>query len=234
MTTESDGGVYADTTSRRTEYIRRSDQARYDAQAINSVLDEAIMGHVAYVDGDEPVAVPVVHTRDEQNLYLLTSAQSRLARLAGAKGGTKLCVTVSLLEGLVLARSQVGHGVNYRSVVARGSGRLITDPGEKRAALSAGVEHLLAGRSRHSRPPTDQELAELGIVRMPLDDVALKARTGPPIDEPGDLALWHWAGTLGVRTEYGPPFPSPDLPYDRQLPNQIANYSRSAKPQNYR
>lgn len=234
MTTEPDDGVYADTTSRRSEYTRRSDRARYDAQAINSVLDEAIIGHVAYVDGDEPFAVPIVHTRTEQNLYLHTSSGSRLARLAGARKGTKVCVTVSLLEGLVLARSQVGHGVNYRSVVARGVAQLVTDEAEKRAALDAVIEHILAGRSTHSRPPTDGELAAVGILRMPLDDVALKARSGPPIDEPADRELWHWAGVVGVRTEYGPPFPSPDLPYDRQLPNQIANYSRSARPQTYR
>ena len=232
MTTEPDDGVYAETTTRRTEYTRRSDQARYDAQAINAILDEAIYCSVGYVDGEDPIVVPVLHSRDEDNLYLHTGSASRLARLA--EGGAKLCVTVTLVDGLVLGRAQVGHNVNYRSVVARGVGTLIADEQAKSAALASIVEHMVAGRSRHSRPPTEQELAGLGIVQLPLDDVSMKARTGPPIDDPDDLALWHWAGVIGVRSDYGPAFPSPDLPYDRQVPNQIANYSRSAKPQNYR
>jgi nitroimidazol reductase NimA-like FMN-containing flavoprotein (pyridoxamine 5'-phosphate oxidase superfamily) len=232
MTTEPDDGVYADTTTRST-YTRRGDQARYDAQAIHTTLDEALFCHVGYVDDEAPVVVPVIHARDERNLYLHTSTGSRLARLADA-GKTRLCVTVSLLDGLVLARSQVGHNVNYRSVVARGVGELIRDEREKRAALALIVEHIAAGRSSHSRPPTDDELAVVGVVRMPLDDVSFKSRTGPPVDGSDDLPLWHWAGVIGVRVDYGPAFPAPDLPYDRQLPNQLANYSRSAKPQGYR
>ena len=194
MTTDPgpDDGVYATTTTHGI-YTRRSDHARYDAQAINSVLDEAIIGHVGYVDDGEPFVVPVIHTRVDGVLYLHTSSGSRLARLA-ADGGVTLCVTVSLLEGLVLARSQVGHNVNYRSVVVRGEGVLLTDETEKQDGLTAVVEHLVAGRSRHSRPPTADELAGLGLIRMPLDDVALKSRTGPPVDEEDDLGLHHWAG----------------------------------------
>jgi nitroimidazol reductase NimA-like FMN-containing flavoprotein (pyridoxamine 5'-phosphate oxidase superfamily) len=231
MTTDPDDGVYA-ATNPHGIYTRRSDHARYDAQAINSVLDEAIIAHVGYVDEGEPFVVPVIHTRVDQTLYLHTSAGSRLSQLAA--DGTVLCVTVSLLEGLVLARSQVGHNVNYRSVVVRGEGVLLTDEGEKRDGLTAVVEHLVAGRSRHSRPPTDEELAGLELVRMPLDDVALKSRTGPAVDDEADLSLHHWAGVLGVRTVYGPAFPSPDLPYDRPVPSQLTNYSRSARPQGYR
>jgi uncharacterized protein len=237
MTTEPtevapDDGVYADTTTRST-YTRRSDQARYDAQAINSVLDEALFCDVGYVDGGDPIVVPVIHTRAEQNLYLHTSTGSRLANLA-AEGGTRLCVTVSLLDGLVLTRSQVGHNVNYRSVVARGVGELVQAEEEKRTALAAVVEHIAAGRSRQSRPPTAAELAAVGLVRLPLDDVSFKSRTGPPIDEPDDLPLWHWAGVIGVRYDFGPAFPAPDLPYDRPVPSQLANYNRAAKPPGHR
>jgi uncharacterized protein len=231
MTTDPDDGVYASTTTHGI-YTRRSDHARYDAQAINSILDESIIAHVGYVDDGEPFVVPVIHTRVDATLYLYTSTGSRLARLA--TDGVTLCVTVTLLEGLVLARSQVGHNVNHRSVVVRGEGVLLADEGEKQAGLTAVVEHLVAGRSRHSRPPTEQELAGLGLIRMPLDDVALKSRTGPPVDDEDDLGLHHWAGVLGVRTVYGPAFPAPDLPYDRPVPNQLTNYSRSARPQTYR
>jgi uncharacterized protein len=230
MTTDPDDGVYAANT--RVTYTRRSDLARYDAQAINSTLDEALYSHVGYVDEGDPIVVPMIHTRIGENLYLHTSSGSRLARLAA--DGTRLCVTVSLLDGLVLARSQVGHNVNYRSVVVRGDGNLITDEEQKRIVLAAVVEHIVAGRSRHSRPPTAEELAGVGLVRMSLDDVAMKSRSGPPNDEEADLALHHWAGVIGVRNSYGPAFPSPDLPYDRQAPAQLTNYSRSARPQGYR
>jgi uncharacterized protein len=233
MTTEPDDGVYAANMHRT--YTRRSDHARYDAQAINSIIDEALFCHVGYVDDGEPIVVPVMHTRLDETLFLHTSTGSRLARLAEeTDGGTKLCVTISLLDGLVLARSQVGHGVNYRSVVIRGNGQLLADQAERQTVLASLVEHIVAGRSRHSRPPTDEELTEVGLVRITLDDVSLKSRTGPPVDEVDDLALHHWAGVIGVRNSYGPAFPSPDLPYDRPVPNQLTNYSRSARPQGYR
>jgi nitroimidazol reductase NimA-like FMN-containing flavoprotein (pyridoxamine 5'-phosphate oxidase superfamily) len=230
MTTEPDDGVYAAST--RVMYTRRSDHARYDAQAINSLLDESLICHVAYVDDGDPIVVPVIHTRIDETLYLHTAAGSRLAQLAAE--GTRLCVTVSLLEGLVLARSQVGHNVNYRSVVARGTGSLVSSDEEKLVVTAAVVEHLVAGRSRHSRPPTPTELAAIGLVRMTLDDVSLKSRSGPPVDEEADLSLHHWAGVIGVRYDYGPAFPAPDLPYDRPVPSQLTNYSRSARPQGYR
>jgi nitroimidazol reductase NimA-like FMN-containing flavoprotein (pyridoxamine 5'-phosphate oxidase superfamily) len=228
--TEPDDGVYAAST--RGTYTRRSDHARYDAQAINSLLDEALICHVGYVDDGDPIVVPVIHTRIDETLHLHTATGSRLAQLAA--DGTRLCVTVSLLDGLVLARSQVGHNVNYRSVVARGEGVLIADDIEKLDVMAAVVEHLVAGRSRHSRPPTAAELDAVGLVRMPLDDVSLKSRSGPPVDEEDDLGLHHWAGVIGVRYGYGPAFPSPDLPYDRPVPSQLTNYSRSARPQGYR
>jgi nitroimidazol reductase NimA-like FMN-containing flavoprotein (pyridoxamine 5'-phosphate oxidase superfamily) len=232
MTTEPDDGVYADNT--RTTYTRRSDQARYDAQAINSLIDEALICHVGYVDDGDPIVVPVIHARVDETLYLHTSIGSRLAQLAQTRNGTRLCVTISLLDGLVLGRAQVGQGVNYRSVVARGEGVLIKDEDERLTAQAEMVEHLVAGRSRHSRPPTPEELKEVGFVRMPLDDVSMKSRTGPPSDVEEDLALHHWAGVIGIRASYGPPFPAPDLPYDRPVPNQLQNYSRSQRPQGYR
>jgi nitroimidazol reductase NimA-like FMN-containing flavoprotein (pyridoxamine 5'-phosphate oxidase superfamily) len=228
MTTEPDSGVYADATPRST-YTRRSDQARYDAQAINATIDEALFCHVGYVDDRAPVVVPVLHTRIGEALYLHTSTGSRLERLAAGRKGTKVCVTLTLIDGLVLARSQAGHNVNYRSVVARGDAVLTTDPQEKREVLAAVVDHLAAGRSRQSRPPTDAELAAIGLVRLSLDDVSLKARSGPPNDAQDDLGLHYWAGVIGIRNDYGPAFPAPDLPYDRSVPKELGNYNRSAR-----
>jgi nitroimidazol reductase NimA-like FMN-containing flavoprotein (pyridoxamine 5'-phosphate oxidase superfamily) len=232
MTTEpDDDGVYAATV--RSNSMRQSDRARYRAQSIHATLDEALICHVGYVDDGYPVVIPLIHTRVDENLYLYTSTGSRLTRLAEG-GDTSLCVTVTLLDGLVLARSQVNHSVNYRSVTARGQGILVTDEAEKRSALSAVVEHIVAGRSRHSRPPTEAELAAIVMIRLPLTDAEHQSRTGPPVDDEEDLGLHHWAGVIGIRNDYGPAFPAPDLPYDRPVPRQLTNYSRSARPQAYR
>jgi len=175
----------------------------------------------------------VTHTRVGDRLLLRAAAQSRLAQLA-TYGEMKLCVTVTLLDGLVLARAEVDNTINFRSIVVRGTGNLVRDPQARREGLDAIVEHLVAGRSNHSRPPTPEELQDVVLISLPLEDVSLKSRTGPPQDAEADLALHHWAGWISVRNAYGPPFPSPDLPYNRQVPAQLANYNRSAKPQGYR
>jgi nitroimidazol reductase NimA-like FMN-containing flavoprotein (pyridoxamine 5'-phosphate oxidase superfamily) len=214
-------------------YTRRSDQTRYDAQAINSALDEALLCHVAYIDSGDPIVVPATHARIGEELLLRVGPESRLAELA-ADGDLALCVTITLLDGLVLARAELDNTINYRSIVIRGTGSLVKEEAAKLAGLDAVVEHLVAGRSNHSRPPSAEEFAEVVLIRLPLADVALKTRTGPPQDAEEDLALHHWAGVISVRNAYGPPFPSPDLPYDRPMPSQLANYNRSAKPQGYR
>jgi len=212
MTTEQNDDLIAADPIRT--YTRRSDQARYDAQSINSALDEALICHVGYVDGEDPVVIPAIHARVGEDLFLRVPTDSRLAQLA--VGGTQLCVTVTLLDGLVLARSEVNTTLNYRSVVARGRGTLLVEESQKQAVLDYLVEHLVAGRARHSRPPAPAELAALAVIRMPLEDVALKSRSGPPADEDSDLALHHWAGVIGVRNGYGPAFPAPDLPYNQR------------------
>lgn len=214
-------------------YTRRSDQTRYDAQAINSALDEAFLCHVGYIDSGDPIVVPAAHTRVGDHLLLRAAPDSRLAEVASF-GDMKLCVTVTLLDGLVLARAEVDNTVNFRSIVVRGVGSLVSDPQARRDGLHAIVEHLVAGRSSHSRPPTPEELEEVILISLPLEDVSLKSRTGPPHDAEEDMALHHWAGWISVRNAYGPPFPSPDLPYDRPVPAQLANYNRAAKRQGYR
>ncbi|MBT0771309.1 pyridoxamine 5'-phosphate oxidase family protein [Kineosporia sp. J2-2] len=233
MTTEPNSANEVAAEDQLPTYTRRSDQTRYDAQAINSALDEAFLCHTAYIDSGDPIVVPTLHARVGEELLLRVGPESRLAELA-ASGDVALCVTVTLLDGLVLARAKVDNTVNYRAIVIRGTGSLVKDPQAKLAGLDSIVEHLVAGRSNHSRPPTPEELATFVLISLPLDDVALKSRTGPPQDAEGDLALHHWAGVISVRNAYGPPFPAPDLPYDRQVPAQLANYNRSAKPQGYR
>ena len=204
--------------------------AREDQQ-VYAVLDEGLVCHVGYDDGG-PVVVPALHGRVDGVLYVLGADDDRLAVLA--QDPLPLCVTVTLTDGIVLARSQTRHSVNYRAAVVRGTATTVTDLGEKEDAMTAVIEHVLAGRSTHSRPPTAQELADTGIVRLVIEDAALQGRSGPPHDDPDDAQLPHWAGVLGVRPGYGPALPAPDLPYGRQVPAQIANYSRTARPQGYR
>jgi nitroimidazol reductase NimA-like FMN-containing flavoprotein (pyridoxamine 5'-phosphate oxidase superfamily) len=227
----STGGYPA---TERTTPTRHGDRARYDAQAIHALLAEVLTCHVGYVVDGEPVVIPTIHTPLGENLYLHSSSGSRLARLAAAPGGTPVCVTVTALDGLVLARSQFNHSMNYRSVVVRGIGVAVTDQQEKRDALAAVVEHVAAGRSTHSRPPTPRELAATTVIRVPIEQASMKARNGPPADDHDDLTLPHWAGVISVRTAYGPAFPSPDLPYDVPVPHGLANYHRGARPQDYR
>jgi uncharacterized protein len=232
VTSETGPGSYPVTA--RTTPTRHGDRARYDTQAIRALLSEVLTCHVGYVVDGEPVVIPTIHTRLGENLYLHSSSGSRLARLAAGPGGAAVCVTVTALDGLVLARSQFHHSMNYRSVVIRGLGVVVTDEQEKRDALAAVVEHVMAGRATHSRPPSPRELAATALVRVPIEEASLKSRNGPPSDDEADLALPHWAGVISVRTAYGPAFPSPDLPYDVPVPQGLANYNRSARPQDYR
>jgi nitroimidazol reductase NimA-like FMN-containing flavoprotein (pyridoxamine 5'-phosphate oxidase superfamily) len=228
------GGEGASTfpPTRRTTPTRHSDRARYDVPAVHGVLDEALSCHVGYLDQGDPIVIPTIHVRVGDTLYLHSSTGSRLSRLAAR--GTSVCVTVTLIDGLVMARSWFSHSMNYRSVVVRGVGRLVADHAERRAGLAAVVDHVLAGRSAHSRPPTARELAATALVSVPLVEVSMKSRAGPPVDDEPDLALPHWAGVIGVRTGFGPALPAPDLPYDTPTPEPVAHYRRSARPGEYR
>ena len=198
---------------------------------IDAVLDEGLVCHVGY-DDDGPVVFPTIHARVGDVLYLRLDGDSRLAELARA--APRICATVTLNDGIVLGRSHFNHTFNYRSAIVRGPGALVVDRSEKGDALAALVEHLLAGRSTHSRPPDAEDLDALAIIRLPIENAELLGRSGPPNDDPEDAGLPHWAGVLGVRPSYGPALPAQDLPYGRQVPAQITNYSRTARPQGYR
>ena len=202
---------------------------------VDAVLDEGLVCHLGYDDGG-PVVIPAVHARVGDLLYLRIEGEGRLAQLAeqAAPRGVPICATVTLNDGIVLGRSQSHHTVNYRSAVIRGDATPVSDGAERAEALTALVEHLLAGRATHSRPPDDEEVDALVILRLPIETSDLIGRNGPPNDDPEDAVLPHWAGVLGVRPSYGPAWPAQDLPYGRQVPAQIANYNRTARPQGYR
>ncbi len=209
--------------SARTTVRRQRERGVYDADVVDAILDEALICHLGAVVDGSPVVLPTVHARSGRTLYLHGARANALLR-AGADA--EVCVTVTLVDGLVLARSAFHHSVNYRSVVVRGRARAVTDPDEQRAALEALVDHAVPGRSAETRPPSDEELRATLVLSVALDEASAKVRTGPPIDEPEDHALPHWAGELPLTTVAGPPRPDPALPADREVPATVRGWRR--------
>lgn len=217
----------ADTYPRapRTTPTRHPERVSYDRAAAHAVLDEAVVCHVAFVAGGSPVVLPQVHARIGDNLYLHGSAGSGLA-LAARESGLAVCVAVTLLDGLVLARSAFRHSVNYRSVVVHGTAVTVRAGREKSAALLALVEAAAPGRSGQVRPPSAKELAATTVLRLPLEQVSVKARSGPPNDLPEDLPLPQWAGVLPLHQSAGAPVPADPAAAGRPVPRHVATWSR--------
>jgi nitroimidazol reductase NimA-like FMN-containing flavoprotein (pyridoxamine 5'-phosphate oxidase superfamily) len=183
----------------RTTVRRLPDRARYDRDTLESILDEGLVCHVGFVDGGQPFVVPSAYARRGDRLVIHGSAASRMIRALAA--GAPACVTVTLLDGLVLARSGFHHSMNYRSVVVLGAATEITDPEEKRQALDAIVEHVVPGRLSSVRSPSEVEMRATRVVELPLDEASAKVRTGPPKDDEADYALGIWAGELPLRLD---------------------------------
>ncbi|WP_327005726.1 bifunctional pyridoxamine 5'-phosphate oxidase family protein/GNAT family N-acetyltransferase [Dactylosporangium sp. NBC_01737] len=194
----------------RTTPKRLGERASYDADLVHSVLDEAYVCHLGFVVDGEPRVLPTLHVRVGDVIYLHGSTGSR-ALLAARDGGVQVCVTVTLLDGLVLARSQFHHSANYRSVVAHGTARLVTDAQERERAFAALVDKVAAGRSADSRPGNAKELAQTAVLALPLREVSAKIRTGGPIDDEQDLPLPYWAGVVPLTLVAGPVEPAPDV-----------------------
>ena len=215
------------TPTARTTPTRSRGRASYDAALVHAVLDEALTCTVAFVVDGRPAALLTIHARVGETVYLHASTGAHLARLAGgADSGVDVCVTVTLLDGLVLARSAMHHSMNYRSVVAFGTARRVTDEAEARGALAAVVDHVVRGRSAECRPPDRKELAATTVLALDLGEVSVKVRTGGVSDDPEDLALPHWAGVVPLRTAAGDPLPEPDLAPDTPVPANVATYRR--------
>ncbi|GIF10360.1 bifunctional pyridoxamine 5'-phosphate oxidase family protein/GNAT family N-acetyltransferase [Actinoplanes teichomyceticus] len=201
--------VYA-TTDRTTPHRTRQ-RMHYERDRAHAILDEAYDCSVAFVVDGEPRALPTLHVRVGETLYLHGSTGGRMA-LAARADGIPVCVSVTLLDGLVYGRSQFHHSANYRSVVAHGVARPVTDPAEKAEAMHALVEKVGAGRAADSRPPTRQEMAQTSVLALPLVEVSARVRTGGVLDDPADLDLPHWAGVLPIRRVAGPPETEPGVP----------------------
>ena len=200
--------------SPRTRVRRLPERARYDRATIDAILDEALVAHVAYLVDGAPVVTPTLHWRDGDRLYLHGSGAGRMVRALVAGGPA--CIAVTLLDGLVLARSGFHHSANYRSVMVFGTATAVTDPEERRRALDRFIDARFAGRAAGLRPATATELKATAVLWLPLDEASAKVRTGPPTDDPGDLAWPAWAGVLPLGLEAGTPERAPDV--DPALP----------------
>jgi nitroimidazol reductase NimA-like FMN-containing flavoprotein (pyridoxamine 5'-phosphate oxidase superfamily) len=206
----------------RTRVRRLPERAAYDRATVHAILDEGFICHVGFVADGQPYVVPTGYARDGETLYLHGSTGSRL----GLRPGMDVCVTVTLLDGLVLARSAFHHSMNYRSVMAIGRTRPVIDPGEKEAALRALVEHIVPGRSDAVRGADRRELAATAVVALPLGEVSAKVRTGPPKDDDPDYELPIWAGVLPLALSPGRPVPDPVLDPAIPAPEHVASWSR--------
>ncbi|MEU6051541.1 pyridoxamine 5'-phosphate oxidase family protein [Streptomyces xanthochromogenes] len=196
----------------RTVPTRSRERASYDRELVHGILDTAYVCHLGFVRDGAPVVLPTLFARVGERLYIHGSTGSRPLRAAGqADPGLPVCLTVTHVDGLVLARSAFHHSINYRSAVVHGTAHEITDPEEKRTALDAIVDHVVPGRSLDSRPANAKELAATAVIGLDLNEVSAKLRTGGPNDDAEDLALPHWAGVLPLAPGYGAPLPAGDL-----------------------
>jgi len=185
----------------RTKVKRLPDRASYDRETIYAIVDEALICHVGFAVDNQPFVIPTIHWRDGDTLYFHGSAASRMLRTL--RGGVDACVTITLLDGLVLARSAFHHSMNYRSVVVFGKAREVADRDEKLRALARLVEHITPDRAAAVRPPSESELRQTLVLALPLDEASAKIRSGPPIDDEADYALPVWAGVVPIALTKG-------------------------------
>jgi nitroimidazol reductase NimA-like FMN-containing flavoprotein (pyridoxamine 5'-phosphate oxidase superfamily) len=206
------------------EVSRHPERGAYDRPAIDQILDEALFCHVGFVHEGRPFVIPTIHARAGDTLYLHGSPASRMLR--ALSGGIEICVTVTLLDGLVLARSVYNHSMNYRSAVILGRARLLEDPAVKLEALEAIVEHLVPGRWEDARQPTKKELAGTSVLAITLEEASAKIRSGPPGDFDADLELPIWAGVVPLELAPGTAVADPTLKPGISAPDYVTRYAR--------
>jgi uncharacterized protein len=213
----------------RTRVVREPQRAIYDRDTINQILDEAFLCHVGFVlssNSDfQPYVIPTSYGRNGDVLYIHGSAASRMLR--NLDQGVPVCVTVTLLDGLVLARSVFNHSMNYRSVVILGKATLVDDPAEKLAALRALSEHIIPGRWDDSRQPNEKELKATSVLRLPINEFSAKVRVGPAVDDEEDYSFPTWAGVIPLEMKVGAAIR--DDRCEQELPAYLKNYARKKK-----
>jgi nitroimidazol reductase NimA-like FMN-containing flavoprotein (pyridoxamine 5'-phosphate oxidase superfamily) len=209
----------------RTQVHRIPERGVYDREAIERILDEALICHVAFPDGSgAPRCLPTIHARVDDTIYLHGSRGARAWK--ALKDGAEVCLVATIVDGLVLARSAFHHSMNYRSVVVYGTAREVTDPDELHRAARAITSHVAPGREDEVRMPTDEEYRQTLLLAVPLEEASAKIRTGPPKDEDEDLDLPIWAGVLPFVTTPGDPEPAPDLQGGLDVSPSVSGYHR--------
>jgi nitroimidazol reductase NimA-like FMN-containing flavoprotein (pyridoxamine 5'-phosphate oxidase superfamily) len=214
------------TPTPRTTLRRLPQRGEFDREAVYRIIDEGFVCHVAFVVDGQPYAIPTSYGRAGETLYIHGSAASRMLR--SLSGGIPVCVAVTLIDGLVLARSAFHHSINYRSVMIFGTAMIVDGAGEKAAALRAFTEHAIPGRWSEVRQPTEQELRATTVLALPLVEVSAKVRTGPPKDDEEDMAFPVWAGVLPLRMAALAPIDDPSLPSEIEAPDYVLNYAKGA------
>ncbi len=208
----------------RTRLKRLPKRGHFERETINAILDEALICHVGFNISTQPYVIPTGFARVGDDLYIHGSAASRMLR--NLAEGIEVCVTVTLLDGLVLARSAFHHSMNYRSVVILGRAELVTDADEKYAALRALTEHFVPGRWEHVRWPNELELKATSVLKLPITEASAKISTGPPIDDDEDYAMDVWAGVLPISLEPAEPIPDGRLTEGIDVPEHVLSYKR--------
>jgi nitroimidazol reductase NimA-like FMN-containing flavoprotein (pyridoxamine 5'-phosphate oxidase superfamily) len=211
----------------RTTLKRLPTRAEYDRRAVYDILDEGFICHVGFTVNGQPFVIPTGYARAGDNLYIHGSQASRMLRAMSE--GIDVCVTVTLLDGLVLARSMFHHSFNYRSVLIFGRASVIEGKEEKVEAVRALTEHIVPGRWADARGPNDGEIKATLVLSLPLAEASAKVRTGPPIDDDEDYEMRVWAGVVPLRVEAGEAIADPRLPTDIRLPDYLHHYDPQAK-----
>ena len=228
VTKDSEGQAAEDfSPTARTTLRRLPKRGSFERQTVYEILDEGFVCHVGFVSDGQPFVIPTAYGRVGDTLYLHGAKASRMLKALSA--GSEVCVTVTLVDGLVLARSAFHHSINYRSVVVFGRARLVESEEEKGSALEAFTEHIMRGRWAEVRWPTPEETAATTVVALPLGEASAKVRTGPPIDDEEDYELPVWAGVLPLRVEPGAPVPDPRLPEATPLPEYVERFDLSER-----
>ncbi len=215
------------TPTKRTKVQRLPDRGSYDRETVFSILDEGFVCHVGFVVDGQPFVIPTNYGRVEETLYLHGSSASRMLRTIAED--VQVCVTVTLVDGLVLARSAFHHSVNYRSVVILGRAKPVEDAEEKMRALEAFTDHVVPGRWKDIRHPTELELKATSVLALPLEEVSAKVRVGPPKDDEADYTLPIWAGVLPLPVVAAPPISDPRLIAGLAPPAYLRRYSRNGR-----
>ena len=209
----------------KTQVKRAHKRGHYDFETVASILDEGLVCHVGFVVEGQPFVIPTAYGRIDDKVYIHGAGVSRM--LKSLSTGIETCLTVTLLDGLVLARSVYHHSMNYRSVVLFGTAEQVIDPDEKLAALKAFTEHVMVGRWHDVREPNAAELAATSVLSLPIDEASAKIRMGPPIDDAADYELPIWAGVLPLTSVSGVPETDPKMSQAIAVPENVRTYARS-------